>query len=90
LPKTPGDDAVAEIGNAVENENPHAEEMPLQPVLRPFADHDGVGKTQEGKQNVVVVDLPAATDHDENGDRIDPMHDAQRQRMQPRRRSAFG
>src|SRR6516165_2499898 len=26
LPKTPGDDAVAEIGNAVENENPHAEE----------------------------------------------------------------
>src|SRR5262249_53490407 len=34
LPKTPGDDAVAEIGAAIEDENPHAEEMPLQSVLR--------------------------------------------------------
>ena len=59
--------------------------MPLQPVLRPFADHDGIGKPQKAEQNVVVVDLPAAADHDEDRERIDPMHDPQRQRMQAAR-----
>jgi hypothetical protein len=34
-----------------------AEEMPLQPVLRPFVDYDGIGKAQKAEQDVVVVDL---------------------------------
>src|SRR5215469_5909579 len=85
LPKAAADDAVAEVRNSIEHEYPHAEEMPLQPVLRPFADHDGVGKAQEAEKNVVVVNLPAAPDHDENGGGVDPMHDPQRQRMQPAR-----
>ena len=37
------------------------------------------------EQNVVVVNLPAAADHDENGGGVDPMHDPQRQRMQAAR-----
>src|SRR5580658_2334866 len=76
--ESPGDDAVSQVGNAVEHENPHSKEMPLQAVLRPYANHDGVGKMQPAENYIVVIDLPAAADHDENGDRIDPMHDAQR------------
>src|ERR1700741_3580099 len=81
LPKPPADDAVRKVGDAIEHENPHAEEMPLQPVLRPFADHDDIGKPKKAEKDVIVVDLPAAADHDENGNRIDPMHDAERQWM---------
>src|SRR5262249_60649705 len=71
LPKPVADDAVTEESDAIEHKNPHAEEMPLQSVLRPFADHDGIGKPQKAEQNVVVIDLPAAADHYENGDSID-------------------
>src|SRR5262245_46775938 len=81
LPKAAADDAVAEVRDTVEHEYPHAEEMPLQSVLRPFADHDGIGKAQKAEQNVVVIDLPAAADHDEDRQRIDPVHDAHRQWM---------
>src|ERR1700751_1482174 len=89
LPKAAADDAVTEVGDAVEHKDPHAEEMPLQSVLRPFADHDGIGKTQKAEQNVVVVDLPAAADHDEDRQRIDPVHDAHWQRMQAARCNRF-
>jgi hypothetical protein len=41
----------------------------------PFANHQKVGEMQPAEQNIVVVNPPAATDHDENGRRIDPMHD---------------
>ncbi len=81
-PETTGGDAVSQIGEAVEHENPHAEEVPLQPVLRPFADGQKVGEMQPAENHVVVINLPAAADHDENRDRVDPMHDAKRQRMQ--------
>ena len=37
---------VSRIGEAVEHENPHTEEVPLQAVLRRFADHDELGKVQ--------------------------------------------
>src|SRR6516162_7993855 len=76
MPKATGDDAVTEVRDAIEHKDPHAEEMPLQSVLRPFANHDGIGKAQKAKQDVVVVNLPAAADHDEDRERIDPMHDA--------------
>jgi len=62
----------------------------LQSVLRPFADDDGIGKAQKAEQDVVVVDLPTAADHDEDRERIDPMHDAHRQWMQPVRCGPFG
>ena len=59
----------------VENEYPHSEEVPLQAVLRPFANHQKVGKMQSAEQNIVVVNPVAAADHAENGRCIDPMHD---------------
>jgi hypothetical protein len=34
------------------------------------------------EQHVVVVDPPAAADHDEYRQRVDPMHDAKWERMQ--------
>ena len=37
---------------------------------------------QPAKNYVVVIDPPAAADHDENRQRVDPMHDPHRQRMQ--------
>ena len=77
-----GRQSVSQIGQPVEHENPHAEEMPLQPVLRPFADDEAVGKMQQAEDHVVVIDLPAAADHDEYRHRIDPMHDAKRQRVE--------
>jgi hypothetical protein len=44
-------------------------------VLRPFANHQKVGKMQPAERNIVVVNPPAAADHTENGRCIDPMHD---------------
>ena len=82
LSKPSGGDAVAEISKPVNDENPHAEKVPLQPVLRPLADHDGVREMQKAEEDVVVVNLPAAADHDENSNRVGPMHDADRQRVQ--------
>ena len=81
-PKAAGCDPESEISEAVEHEYPHAEEMPLQAVLRPFSDYEAVGKMQEAEDDVVVIDLPAAADHDENSDGIGPMHDPERQWVQ--------
>jgi hypothetical protein len=74
----PGDEAVGQVGEAVEKQDPHAEEVPLQAVLRPRAERDGVGEMQPAEDHLVVVDLPAAVDHDEHRDRVGPVHDADR------------
>src|SRR5262249_60663877 len=65
------------------------EDLALQHLTRPCDDHDGIGESKKCEQNAVVVNLPAAADHDENRQRIDPVHDAQRQWMQAARRNAF-
>jgi hypothetical protein len=80
-----GGEAVGHIADPVEDQDPHAEEMPLQPVLRPRAGRDRIRKTEPAEQHVVVIDLPSARDHDEHRDRVGPMHDPDRQRMQPPR-----
>src|SRR4051794_25252244 len=81
-PKPAAEKSVAEIEEAVEHQNPHRKEMPLQGVLGPDPDHHPLRKMQPAEQYFVVVDFPAAADQDDNGCRVDPMHDAQRQRMQ--------
>jgi hypothetical protein len=50
-------------------------------VLRPLSDHDAVGETQETKNDIVVINLPSAADHDENSDGVDPVHDSHRRGM---------
>ena len=39
------------------------------------ADGDRIRKMQPAEQHLVVIDLPAAADHDEHRDGIDPVHD---------------
>ena len=78
-----GREAVDDVGQPVERQDPHAEEMPLQRALRLAADGHPIGKMQPAEHHLVLVDLPAAADHDEHGQRVGPMHDAERQRMQP-------
>jgi hypothetical protein len=57
--------------------------VPLQPVLRPGPERNSIGKTQPTENDIVVVNLPSAHDHDDHGDCIDPMHYPNWQRMQP-------
>src|SRR3954465_12500405 len=72
--ETARNDSIDEIDQAIEREDPHAEEVPLQGPLLLAADGDPIGKVQAPEQNLVVVDLPAAADHDDHGNGIGPMH----------------
>ena len=84
-PETSGRQSIADVEQAVDRENPHAEEMPLQRALRLAADGHPIGKMQPPEQHLVFIDLPPAADHDEHGERVGPMHDAQRQGMETAR-----
>ena len=55
--------------------------MPLEAMLGEFPDGDAFRKMQPSKNNVIIVDLPAATDHDEHRDGINPVRDPDRRRM---------
>jgi hypothetical protein len=77
--ETTGAKTIDKVGQAVCSQNPHAEEMPLQAVLRPPTDREKVSELQPAKNRVIVVDLPAAANHDEDGQGVDPMHDPDRQ-----------
>ena len=81
--KAAADEPVDQIGNSVDRQDPHPEKMPLQRALRLAADGDPVREMQPAEQHLIVIDLPPAADHDDHGDGVGPMHDAQRQRMQP-------
>src|SRR5204862_4472808 len=70
-------DSVEEIGQSVDHQNPHGEEMPLQRALRLAADRDPFGKMQPAEHHFVVVNFPSAADHDEHGNGVGPMHDPQ-------------
>src|SRR6516162_1021205 len=74
-PETSGDGPVEQIGKPIERHDPHPEKMPLQTVLRPFAERDGIGKPYPAENHVVVINLPTAHDHYDHGGGIDPMHD---------------
>ena len=49
-----------------------------------IADTATLAKLLLDKQHLVVVNLPAAADQDDHRQRVDPMHDAHRQRVQQR------
>ncbi len=84
-PKASGRETIADVKDPVDRKNPHAEKMPLQRALRLAADGHPVGKMQPSEQHFVFIDLPPAADHDEHGERVGPMHDAQRQGMETAR-----
>jgi hypothetical protein len=69
-----GNKAVDQIGDAVQGQHPHAQEMPLKGVLRPDSENDVFRKMQKSKQNFVIVDFPSTHNHDDHVYRIRPMH----------------
>jgi len=75
-PETAGRQPIRQIGQTVEDENPHPQEVPLQRALRLAAQRDLLGEVQPAEQDLVIVDLPAAADHDDHRQRVDPVHDA--------------
>ncbi len=79
--KSPGDDSERDVDNAIEDENPHGGEMPEQCPGKPVSKGYFARKAQEIEQWRGVVDLPARTDHHQNGERVDPMAHAQPNRM---------
>ena len=81
-PETARLHSVDEIDQAIEHQDPHGEEMPLQGAFVLAADRDPIGEVKSAEQDLVVVNLPAAADHDDHRNGIGPMHDAHRQRMQ--------
>src|ERR1041384_5545406 len=58
--------SIDQIDQTVDCKNPHAEEMPLQAVLRPLAKRDCLGEMQPAEDHFVVVDLPSTRDHDQH------------------------
>ena len=79
-PKTPGCKSERKIDEAVDGQHPHRREVPEQPAGKPAADGDALREFKP-EQRRRVVDLPAGADHHQHGGGIDPMRDAQPERM---------
>ena len=82
------EESISNVDQPVHHQDPHGEEMPLQRTLRLASDRDPLRKMQPAEQHFVIVDLPSAADHEDHRKRVDPVHDAHRQGMQPP--AAFG
>jgi hypothetical protein len=57
--------------------------MALEAVLRPAPKREAIRKNATTRKLRRRYKFPTATDHDEDGDGVDPIHDPHRQRMQP-------
>ncbi|MNG23988.1 hypothetical protein D3C84_1086590 [compost metagenome] len=64
-----------QVDETVEGEQPHCCEVPLQCTAEPAAQGDRSGKTELVKRRR-VIDPPAAGDHDQHRQRIEPMGQA--------------
>ncbi len=90
LAEVSGSDAIDEIDDAVDRQEPHGREVPLQcagkSILVMEIDRavDGAAQRRpdrkaEQEDRVGIVDAPAAHDHDDDGERIEPMGDPHRE-----------
>src|SRR5262245_58244692 len=88
----PGANSIGEIDDAVDREQPHAGKMPLQGAGKPIlvvkvdravetAPERERDRKTEWKKRFGIVDAPSAHNHDDHGERIEPMGDPHRQRM---------
>jgi hypothetical protein len=88
----PRENSIREIDAAIDREQPHAGEMPLQgagkPVLvvnvdRAFvaAPERDLDRERKRQDRIGIVDAPAAHDHDDHGDRVEPVRDPHGQGM---------
>src|SRR5258705_6925769 len=67
--------AVDDVDQPVQREQPHRREMPLESPGKPPAKRDCARKAERKKRRS-VIDLPAACHHDEDGEDVDPVSDA--------------
>jgi hypothetical protein len=79
-PVVAGEDTIQHIGQAVDDQQPHRGEVPLQRSREPAAQSQ-VGRKGKGEQRRGVVDAPAAEDHDEYRNDVNPVADAHNQGM---------
>ena len=82
LAQAPAREAVGQIGQPVENEEPHACEMPVEAPGRPVAEPDELAEMETADDHVIVVDTPTRSDHDQHHHGVDPMHDPDGQWME--------
>src|SRR5215831_21002116 len=68
------------VDNAIDHDDPHCGEMPEQCPGKPAAKGNLLGEL-EVEQRRGVVNLPAGTNHDQDGQRVDPMANAHPARM---------
>ena len=89
-PKAAGHKPQRHVDEPIGEQQPHGGEMPEQAAGQPAAKRDTLWKC-EREQWRGVVDLPTRADHDQHGQRIDPMGDPHVERMNVRsRRSRVG
>src|SRR5215831_7807714 len=81
--KTASSNAEHDIDEAVDGKEPHGGEMPKERAGEPATERDR-GRKHEPEQRRGVVDLPAGADHHQNGEHIDPVGDANPERMNRR------
>src|SRR5262249_48440981 len=72
LPEVPTRQSDCHIYGTIDEEQPHGREMPEQPAGEPSTKCDRLWKGK-AKQRRSVVDLPTRSNHDQRGQRIDPM-----------------
>ena len=75
LAQAPGREAVDQIDQPVESEEPHAGEMPVEAPGRPVTEPPERAEMEAADDHVVVVDAPTRRDHDQHDHGVDPVHD---------------
>ncbi len=79
-PEMAGNDTVSHVDDAVQNQQPHGGEMPLQCARKPAAEGE-LARNPERKERRRIVDAPAARHHDEDRKRVDPVRNAHDERV---------
>ncbi|KOT10965.1 hypothetical protein DM77_2837 [Burkholderia mallei] len=71
--ETPGGDAHRQIEHAVEKQQPHRREVPLQRAAEPAAERRAARKHEARVDRRSVVDPPARQRHRHRGERVEPV-----------------
>ncbi|MNG10417.1 hypothetical protein D3C84_938820 [compost metagenome] len=73
--QAPAEQVEGQVDQAVDRQEPHRREMPLQRACQPAAEGDRIGKTEIVDRRG-VVDAPTAGDHHQHRQGVEPMGQA--------------
>jgi len=73
--QAPAEQVAGQVDEAVDGQEPHRREVPLQGAAQPTAEGDAFGKTEIVKRGS-VVDAPTTGDHDQHGECVEPVGQA--------------